>query len=168
LQDEITRAKAAEKSNADEIARAKAAEKTNADAIDSLNGAVVKWGVANSTGTQISAAGDIYASLYGGWLSKFLGNGVDFLRWRGWSKNLNWALGTGIYAFGADTVDRPDNQNYGIVLSLNGGKDIYDGANWFFQIALSTSNNNIYLRQSINATGGGSFSKWVKFTGTVI
>lgn len=151
-----------------EIERAKAAEKNNADKIDRLNGTVVKWGVANSTGAQISDAGDIYASLFGGWLSQFLGNGVDFLRWRGNSGNLNLALANGIYIFGPDTVDRPDNQNYGIVLVLNNGNDTHNGHTWFFQIALPTTNNNIYLRRSINASDGGGFSKWTKFTGTIV
>ena len=87
-----------------------------------------------------------------------INSGVNYLKWRGNSGNLNWSLMNGVWSYGTSTVDRPND--YGVCLVLNSGSDSYTGYDWFFQLAFGT-NGHIYTRNSINATDGGKFSGWV-------
>lgn len=88
-----------------------------------------------------------------------LNNGVNYLKWRGYSSNLDWSLSNGIYFYLLGTTSRPSD--YGVCLVLNNGNDSYNGSTWIFQLAFSTYGGNIYFRRSINATNGGDFSNWI-------
>lgn len=93
-------------------------------------------------------------------INSALANGADIFGYRGTSTNLNWALKAGVYRIDSSTTGAPSGINYGICFTLNNGYATYNGAAWFFQLAMSTQDNKLYYRKSINAKDGGGFDAW--------
>lgn len=102
----------------------------------------------------------VYSSLTNNYnsINSQLSSGINYLKWRGSTGNLNWSLTNGIWAYDPSTVDHPND--YGVCLVLNNGVDSYTGYGWIFQLAFGT-NGHIYSRCSINAANEGKFSGWV-------
>lgn len=111
----------------------------------------------HGVGASQNALANAYATI-----NTKLSNGVDFLKYYGYTADLNNALKNGIWHF--DTGSEGHPENYGLCLVLNNDFDSYNpdlGRAWFFQLAFVTS-GHIYTRCSINAADASGWTNWVR------
>ena len=82
---------------------------------------------------------------------------------RGTATNANDALSRGVYAF-TNTATNIPFTDYGTLFNiLNSGESHNNSGNWIWQFAVSTGNNNLYLRRKINAN---AWQSWTTFYST--
>lgn len=80
----------------------------------------------------------------------------SMVKYKGVAEDLNSIIGTGLYAYDISTANRP--VDYGVLFQFGNTAYAHVGASlWVFQFALSTSDNSIRLRRSIN---GAAWTNW--------
>ena len=83
-------------------------------------------------------------------------NTNEFIRLRGYIDNADWATWPGLYQTGPETVDAA---SYGVLLVVGTSANGFTGVDWYFQVWFKTD-GYIYIRRSINATGGVGWTAW--------
>jgi hypothetical protein len=116
---------------------------------------------ANKTGVAFGKFAEIDNLVDFGWPIRAFGTFSPVSA--GFVRDFNTVYTPGVYSFNTDSSNGPPCE-YGLLLvyvaNSNYSTPIHNNSsNWLYQIAFSTANNDIFVRQKINANG---FTGWIK------